>query len=40
MGELNETGSLKLTLSSGEIALDKDDVLIESEQKEGLLHPF
>ena len=35
MGELNETGSLKLTLSSGEIALDKDDVLIESEQKEG-----
>ena len=35
MGELNQTGSLKLTLSSGEIALDKDDVLIESEQKEG-----
>ena len=35
MGELNETGSLKLTLSSGEIELDKDDVLIESEQKEG-----
>lgn len=35
MNELNETGELKLTISTGEISLSKDDVLIESEQKDG-----
>jgi isoleucyl-tRNA synthetase len=35
MAELDSTGTLKLTISIGEIALSKDDVLIESEQKEG-----
>lgn len=35
MNELNETGELKLTISTGEISLSKDDVLIESEQRDG-----
>jgi isoleucyl-tRNA synthetase len=35
MDELNSTGSLKLSISTGEIALSKEDVLIESEQKDG-----
>ncbi len=35
MAELEETGELKLTISIGEIALSKDDLLIETEQKEG-----
>ena len=35
MAELDETGELKLTISIGEIALSKDDLLIETEQKEG-----
>jgi isoleucyl-tRNA synthetase len=35
MNELNSTGSLKLNISTGEISLSKEDVLIESEQKEG-----
>ena len=33
--ELDETGVLKLTTSIGEIQLDAEDVLIESQQKEG-----
>ncbi|SDA16314.1 Isoleucyl-tRNA synthetase [Ruminococcus sp. YE71] len=33
--ELESTGSLKLNISSGEIALAKEDLLIETEQKEG-----
>lgn len=35
MAELEETGELKMTISTGEIALSKDDLLIETEQKEG-----
>ncbi|MBO6140387.1 MAG: isoleucine--tRNA ligase [Ruminococcus sp.] len=35
MAELDETGELKLEISIGEIALSKDDLLIETEQKEG-----
>ena len=35
MAELDSTGELKMELSIGEIALSKDDLLIESEQKEG-----
>jgi isoleucyl-tRNA synthetase len=35
MAELDGTGVLKLTVSTGEISLTKDDLLIESEQKEG-----
>ena len=34
MNELNKTGYLKLGLSTGEIALERDDVLIETEQLE------
>ncbi|MBR1738773.1 MAG: isoleucine--tRNA ligase [Ruminococcus sp.] len=35
MKELDSTESLKLTISTGEISLSREDVLIESEQKEG-----
>ncbi len=35
MDELNATGTLKLNLASGEVALEKDDLLIEVAQKEG-----
>ena len=35
MAELDSTGELKLNISTGEIALSKEDVLIESEQKDG-----
>ncbi|MBQ8107755.1 MAG: class I tRNA ligase family protein, partial [Ruminococcus sp.] len=35
MNELEGTGTLKLNISTGEIALSKEDVLIESQQKEG-----
>ncbi len=35
MAELDETGELKLNISIGEISLSKDDLLIETEQKEG-----
>ena len=35
MDEINETGSLKLALPSGEVILEKDDLLIEIAQKEG-----
>ena len=35
MDEVNETGSLKLALASGEVVLDKEDLLIEVAQKEG-----
>ena len=33
--ELDKNGEIKLTLSSGEIALSADDLLIEAHQKEG-----
>ncbi len=35
MDELNETGTLKITLSTGEAALEKEDLLIETAQAEG-----
>ncbi|MDE7157749.1 MAG: isoleucine--tRNA ligase [Lachnospiraceae bacterium] len=35
MDEVNETGALKLVLPSGEIVLEKDDLLIDIAQKEG-----
>jgi len=35
MDELNETGTLKLALSSGEAILEKEDLLIETANKEG-----
>ena len=35
MDELNETGKLKMTLSIGEVELEKDDLLIEAAQTEG-----
>ena len=35
MDELNSTGKLKMTLSIGEIELDKEDLLIEAAQMEG-----
>ena len=35
MAELDSTGVLKLEISTGEIELSKEDVLIESEQEEG-----
>lgn len=35
MDEVNETGSLKLALPSGEVVLDKEDLLIDIAQKEG-----
>lgn len=35
MDEVNETGSLKLMLPSGEIVLEKEDLLIDIAQKEG-----
>ncbi len=35
MSELDETGTLKLTISTGEISLSREDLLIESEQREG-----
>ncbi|MBR7007937.1 MAG: isoleucine--tRNA ligase [Ruminococcus sp.] len=35
MAELDETGFLKMTISTGEITLSKEDLLIESQQKEG-----
>ena len=35
MKELDETGLLKLSVSTGEISLERDDVLIETEQTEG-----
>ncbi len=35
MDELNETGTLKLALSTGEAVLEKDDLLIEVAQVEG-----
>ena len=34
MAELNSTGVMKLTISTGEIELTKDDLLIEAQQKE------
>ena len=34
--ELENSGSVKITISSGEIALEREDLLIESEQLEGL----
>ncbi len=35
MDELEKTGELKLTVSTGEISLSREDLLIESQQKEG-----
>ncbi len=35
MDELNETGTLKITLSTGEATLEKEDLLIETAQAEG-----
>ncbi|MBQ3666077.1 MAG: isoleucine--tRNA ligase [Lachnospiraceae bacterium] len=35
MDEVNATGSLKLNLPSGEVVLEKDDLLIDIAQKEG-----
>ena len=35
MDQINETGSLKLQLSSGEVQIEKDDLLIETAQVEG-----
>lgn len=35
MDEVNETGALKLALPSGEVVLEKDDLLIDIAQKEG-----
>ncbi len=35
MDEVNETGSLTLTVDGQEVVLDKDDLLIEPAQKEG-----
>ena len=35
MDELNATGKLKMTLSIGEVELEKDDLLIEAAQTEG-----
>ena len=35
MAELDSTSKMKITISIGEIELDKEDVLIESEQEEG-----
>ena len=35
MDELNNTGSIKITLSTGEAALEKEDLLIETAQSEG-----
>ncbi len=35
MDEVNETGALKLVLPSGEVVLEKDDLLIDIAQKEG-----
>ncbi len=35
MAELDETGFLKMNISTGEITLSKEDLLIESQQKEG-----
>lgn len=35
MAELNSTGFLKMEISTGEITLSKDDLLIETQQKEG-----
>ena len=35
MAELDETGFLKMTISTGEITLSKEDLLIESQQKKG-----
>lgn len=35
MDEVNETGSLKLALPSGEVVLEKDDLLIDIAQTEG-----
>ena len=35
MDEINETGSLKLNLPSGEVVLEKDDLLIDIAQMEG-----
>ncbi len=37
MDELNAAGSLKLTLSTGEALLGRDDLLIDSAQKEGFV---
>ncbi len=35
MAELDSTGFLKMNISTGEITLSKEDVLIESQQKDG-----
>jgi isoleucyl-tRNA synthetase len=35
MDELNETGTLKLTLGEGKVVLEKDDLLIETAKVEG-----
>ncbi|MDO5447966.1 MAG: DUF5915 domain-containing protein, partial [Prevotellaceae bacterium] len=35
MDEINATGALKLALASGEVVLEKDDLLIETAQVEG-----
>ena len=35
MDQINATGSLKLQLSSGEVSIEKDDLLIETAQVEG-----
>jgi len=35
MDEINETGTLKITLSTGEAVLEKEDLLIETAQSEG-----
>ncbi len=35
MDELNASGTVKITISSGEISLEREDLLIESQQKEG-----
>jgi len=35
MDQINETGALTLTLSSGDVQIEKDDLLIETAQVEG-----
>ncbi len=35
MDELNASGTVRITISSGEISLEREDLLIESQQKEG-----
>lgn len=37
MDEINKTNSLKISLDSGEIVLDREDLLIEATQKDGYI---